>query len=528
MRGIRPHRTAGTTTGASIERWRGSLLACGILAGVLYAAMTLFVGLFWDGYSAADKTISELSAIGAPTRPLWIALITVYAALMMGFGWTVWRSSPNRALRVVGALLFTQTLFGLFWPPMHQRAVLAAGGGTLTDTLHIVWTIVTSLFFMVALGFGAAASGHRFRVYSLTTMAIVFATGAWTGLYGPRIQANLPTPWVGVWERIDTNVFMLWVVVLAIVLRRRSSMSQTSGFKTTEGEARFLAAYDAELKLWPVPYEETDVLTPFGTTHVVVCGSNTAPPLVLLHGYMATATMWRPNIAAFSKEYRVYAIDVMGQPNKSIPADPICNVADFVSWITATLDALHIDRVFLVGVSFGGWLALNYSVAVPQRVEKLILLSPGGLLPMVRQFSARGLLMVRLPTRLTVTSFFRWLGFTGRTYANLLNLIYLGLRHFRMPMETARVAPAVVPDDALRTMRVPTLLLIGDHEVISDPARALERSRRLIPEFEGELVPECRHDMVSGEADIVNARVLDFLKKTRTDDGGTTIERSVA
>jgi hypothetical protein len=117
-------------------------------------------------------------------------------------------------------LLLMQAVFGVFWPPMHQRAVLAVGGATMTDTLHIVWTVVTSLFFMAALGFGAAALGKRFRVYTLVTMAIVFACGAWTGTYAAAIQANMPTPWVGVWERINTNVFMLWVAVLAVMLLR--------------------------------------------------------------------------------------------------------------------------------------------------------------------------------------------------------------------------------------------------------------------------------------------------------------------
>jgi pimeloyl-ACP methyl ester carboxylesterase len=305
-------------------------------------------------------------------------------------------------------------------------------------------------------------------------------------------------------------------------------MSHKSAFKTAAGEAKFLAAYDAELKLWPVPYEEIDVSTRFGTTHVVICGSKTAPPLVLLHGYMATLTMWSPNIAAFSKDYRVYAIDVMGQPNKSRPDEPIGSVADFASWLTATLDALQLDRVFLVGMSFGGWLALNYAVAVPQRLRKLVLLSPGGLLPMVRQFTVRGMVMVWFPTRLTVNMFFHWLGFTDRAYANLIEMVYLGLKHFQMPIETARVMPAVVADEALRTMKVPTLLLIGDQEVISDPAQALERARRLIPAFEGELVPGCRHDMCASQHHIVDTRVLEFLKTTRTDDRPATAERSVA
>jgi hypothetical protein len=152
------------------------LLVCGTLAAFLYIAMTLFVGMLWPGYSSADQTISELSAIGAPTRPLWMVLGAVYTVLMIAFGWGVWQTaSRNRALHVVGALLVIQGVFGFFWPPMHQRAVLAAGGGTLTDTMHIAWTIVTSLFFMFALGFGAAAFGRRFRVYSIATIVIVFA-----------------------------------------------------------------------------------------------------------------------------------------------------------------------------------------------------------------------------------------------------------------------------------------------------------------------------------------------------------------
>ena len=110
----------------------------------------------------------------------------------------------------------------------------------------------------------------------------------------------------------------------------------------------------------------------------------------------------------------------------------------------------------------------------------------------------------------------------------VLELMYLGLKHFRVPPETARVMPTVFSDDELRVMRVPTLLLIGDHEVISDPATALARARRLIPHFEGELVPHCRHDMCFSQHRIVDARVLDFLKKTRTHDRCQAAKRSAA
>jgi hypothetical protein len=197
------------------------LLICGILASVLYVAMTLFVGLLWDGYSVVSNVPSELAAIGAPTRTLWIVLGTVYGVLMVAFGWIVWASAPpHRALRVVGALLMVHTAFGQFWPPMHQRAVLAAGGGTLTDTLHLVWAAVTGVFFMFIVGYGAAALGKRFRLYSIVTIAIVLACGAVTGTYASDVQANLPTPWVGVWERISIAALMAWITVLSIALLR--------------------------------------------------------------------------------------------------------------------------------------------------------------------------------------------------------------------------------------------------------------------------------------------------------------------
>ena len=144
------------------------------------------------GYSVVSHVPSELSAIGAPTRPLWMWLGRVYAVLMIAFGWIVWRSAPpNRALRVVGALLMAHTVFGQFWPPMHQRAVLAAGGGTLTDTLHLVWAMVTGVVFMFMVGFGAAALGKRFRFYSIATMGSSSRAARYRN-YASRIQANCP------------------------------------------------------------------------------------------------------------------------------------------------------------------------------------------------------------------------------------------------------------------------------------------------------------------------------------------------
>jgi pimeloyl-ACP methyl ester carboxylesterase len=142
------------------------------------------------------------------------------------------------------------------------------------------------------------------------------------------------------------------------------------------------------------------------------------------------------------------------------------------------------------------------------------------------------MLMFLFPTRWTVNSFMRWLGFKespNETDARpVLDLMYLGLKHFRVPQETLRVTPTLFSDDQLRAMRVPTLLLMGDHEVICDPAAALARARQLFPDLQAELVPRSSHDMCFRQHSVVDARVLEFLSRAPTGDQSKSRERFVA
>ena len=108
---------------------RKILLTCGIVSSLLYVAMNVLVPMQWEGFSSASQTVSELSAIGAPTRSLWVPLGVTYTLLVAAFGWGVWASArQNRPLRVAGGLLVAYGVIGLAWPPMHLREVLAAGG----------------------------------------------------------------------------------------------------------------------------------------------------------------------------------------------------------------------------------------------------------------------------------------------------------------------------------------------------------------------------------------------------------------
>ena len=195
-----------------------AFLACGILASILYVGMNAMIPMLDEGYRVASQTISELSAIGAPTRPLWVALGILYDVLMMAFGWGVWQSAgPNRPLRWIGILLLVDGVLMLFWPPMQLRGSAFA----LTDALHIAWMAATGLLMTLAIGLGAAAFGRGFRLYSLVTLALLLGFGAITSFQAPSVAANLPTPSIGIWERMSAGAFTLWVIVLSVTLLRR-------------------------------------------------------------------------------------------------------------------------------------------------------------------------------------------------------------------------------------------------------------------------------------------------------------------
>lgn len=202
---------------------RKILLSCGILSSMLFAMMVMVIR--YEGYSLKDQTVSELAAIGVSTRSLWLALGTVYDLLLIAFGLGVWISAgEKRSLRVAGGLLIIYGALVVIWPfaSMHQREVLAAGGETLSDTLHVILVGLEVPLMLAAIGFGAIAFGKRFRLYSIATIVMVVIFGILTGLDSSSMSANEPTPWIGVWERISIVGSLIWLSVLAIVLLRKS------------------------------------------------------------------------------------------------------------------------------------------------------------------------------------------------------------------------------------------------------------------------------------------------------------------
>jgi Protein of unknown function (DUF998) len=229
---------------------RKYLLYCGIAASLLYIAMNIFIPFLDKGYNWITQTVSELSAVDAPTRPLWFVLGIVYTLLIAAFGWGVFKSGGReRSLRIVGVLLIMNGLIGLTWSPMHQREVLAAGGGTFTDTWHLVMASVTVLLMFFSIGFGAAAFGKAFRFYSIATIFVFLVFGVLTFSEAPNVDKNGSTPFIGLWERINIAAFMVWMLVFsAILLRLEKKPSVSISNKEMASEKKIFSKQDPKIK----------------------------------------------------------------------------------------------------------------------------------------------------------------------------------------------------------------------------------------------------------------------------------------
>ena len=147
-------------------------------------------------------------------------------------------------------------------------------------------------------------------------------------------------------------------------------------YRTKKMQQEIIRTYNNLLAQWDVETEEMDIATEYGTTHIVACGKEENPPLILFHGVGDdSALMWIYNAKYLSRYFRIYAVDTIGGPGKSVPGEGYNKDFDDVLWIDEVLDKLLIEKAFFAGVSHGGYLVKYYSLYRPERVKKGISIS---------------------------------------------------------------------------------------------------------------------------------------------------------
>ncbi|PXX56610.1 pimeloyl-ACP methyl ester carboxylesterase [Nocardia tenerifensis] len=272
----------------------------------------------------------------------------------------------------------------------------------------------------------------------------------------------------------------------------------TTIYKSETGATLVRQRYEELLKTWPVPAEHVRVPTREGETFVVVSGPPDAPPLLLLHGSGANSSMWRGDIASWATHFRTYVVDIIGEPGGSAPSRPPLDSDRLALWLDDVLEALGLESISVVATSLGGWVAVDYAIRRPGRITRLALLCPGGIGPqqfgwlpkalLLRLFGSRG---VRHTARMVT-------GLDSPETEGALDDVVLTFNQFKPRTERL----PVFPDEALRTLTMPMLLIVGDRDLMFDSAATAERISRCVPTATVRVLPGVGHAIL-GQTDTI-------------------------
>ncbi|MFJ6134325.1 alpha/beta fold hydrolase [Kitasatospora sp. NPDC092286] len=286
-------------------------------------------------------------------------------------------------------------------------------------------------------------------------------------------------------------------------------------FVSEEARTKFLEAYDRAMELWPRPRRELDVETAYGTVHVHHYGPGTGEPIVLLHGHAGHASNWYPQIAALGEHHPVYAIDTLDDPGRSVQRAVATGSRENAAWLGEVFAGLGLEKIHLVGLSYGGWLALNQAVHAPERLASIAPLDPGGIEKVPARFYAHmigGLFGMLAPRRFRPA--------LGRLLANpalgsppeMIAPLMLGMRTYK---PNTRPAARPFTDAELSSIELPTLVLLGSRSALLRPRQALKRVTALIPGVRAEIVQRAGHGLNLDRPGLVNEHLLRFIISCR-------------
>ncbi len=310
-------------------------------------------------------------------------------------------------------------------------------------------------------------------------------------------------------------------------------------YKSVDGYKAIMEWYESLEEKIAVPFESLYVNTRFGRTHLLATGAKDAPPLFLISGVAGCAPLWRRQLESLSANFRVYAMDIPGQPGRSDPNPPSFLNEDYCNWLLDVLDDLEIERAHFAGISAGAWMAMRFASLHPQRTRKVVMLGPTGIsgarLPVkiwlgrvAQKWKNADVLQDDLTAR-SVSS--KSPGGTFGTFdRQLARAMALCTRHYRVDRslgiyneatgkvnlwEGLRVLRKFFlpePEAVLRQFKVPGLLIFGQHEVLYDPHAVGRKAQKLMGDIRVEVIAGAGHAAIYDRPEVVDPMVTEFLR----------------
>ena len=328
---------------------------------------------------------------------------------------------------------------------------------------------------------------------------------------------------------------------------------QMALYKSPEGFGKIMNWYDSVVAKIKVPVESHYVDTRFGETHMLVAGRPNAEPLLLIPGVAGSAPLYRRAIEPLSKYFRVYALDIIGHPGRSAPTPVSLLDNSYVDWISDVIDGLDLQSAHVGGQSAGGGIAMKVGIEAPHRTRSVILFGP------------TGLSRARLPVKIWLTKVVTKRSAdalendltaksirpdrTGESFGTydreLARSMALCTRHFRVDRAVGVYNEATGRVDFVKglgvlkkfflaekkswqaQLKVPTLLIFGEHELSLNPYKVAAKAKKNIPHIETAVLKHAGHGAIFDQPEKVAEMMREFVFERVLANRGQQVDAEV-
>ena len=305
----------------------------------------------------------------------------------------------------------------------------------------------------------------------------------------------------------------LVIILLFINFLGFKSPPKSSIYISEDQKNELYTIYDNKVKNWPEETEDIYLKTEYGIVHILACGSENNPPLIMIHAASMGAFSWLENLEPLLDDYRIYSFDNIGEGNKSELNDALIypnSGKELADLYAEMADELGIKSCPVLGASNGGFIAQNYTFYYPEKVEKLVLFGPMGLTKLkVQSIIMMGATSV-FPIDFVRHSVTQWaIGDNEKVltkYGDWFNCILRGT----IP---SLAQPVPMTTEQKKAMDLPVLLFLGTKDAIVGDAEVARKIALEYPNIQIDIY-ESGHLIAVEKASEVNKKLRFFLNNS--------------
>lgn len=263
-------------------------------------------------------------------------------------------------------------------------------------------------------------------------------------------------------------------------------------YKTEEGKHIVESIYGNIIAGYSLhPFKQSFIPAKIATTHLLMFGDQSKPPLIMIHGSVSNSAAWLGSISYFIDDFCVYCIDIPGEPGLSEPVRCSLDSEEPYQWLSSLIDYLDINQAFFITMSLGSWYAINFAIHSPEKVRALSMITSGGLVAAKKSFIYKAII-------------FMMLGKFGQKFIN--KLVY---HKTQVPIEVlefqsitsryfnpVKEALPIFSDAQLKKLAFPVQFFGGDCDALIDSVKTAERLKSLLPHSDIHILSDTGHAII--------------------------------